>query len=530
MSAATKNVIAGTMILSASSIFVRLIGFIFRIYLSNTIGAQGMGLYSLIMSLYALGSTVAISGISLAVSKLVAEELGRGNRANARRVLRRALALAVMFGMAVFVLMFFFADSISINILKDVRCAFSLKLLAPGMPMLAVSACLRGYFIACRNMTNPATGQVLEQLFKMAFIIILLGYWLPRGVEYGCAAIVLGITFGELVCFIYTIGGFMWERRSGFPHQKATIRGATGKIMEIIVPVSFTSYARSALRLLEDVLILSGLRAFMGSDDAATGEYGRVRGMVMPLLIFPLSMLSAFVVTLTPEISRLDAQGAGERLEKVVSRILQVTCVVGIFIVGIFMTFSREIGMAVYNDGEVGEMLRQMAFLCPFMCLEMVVVSILQGLGQQTSTMRYSLCDCVLRVAMVYFLIPRYGINGFTLMVVVSNLFTSALNLRRLLMLTKIRLQINDWLIKPTLAAIASGQAVKAVCNFYLFDALSVWQGLALGLCIIAVVYIAVLFAVGSVTPQDFKWLTRRLKFTGKAAASDPKAVYGNLS
>ena len=78
-----ENVILGTLILSASSIFVRLIGFVFRIYLSNTLGAEGIGLYSLIMSLYALCATIATSGISTAVSKLVAEQLAWGQPATA---------------------------------------------------------------------------------------------------------------------------------------------------------------------------------------------------------------------------------------------------------------------------------------------------------------------------------------------------------------------------------------------------------------------------------------------------------------
>lgn len=521
-----NNVIAGTLLLSASSIFVRMVGFFFRIYLSNTIGAQGMGLYTLIMSLYSLGTSVATSGVSLAVSKLVAEELARGSHANARRVLRRGLTLSLGFGLIVFVGIFFFAEPISLHILKDARCAFPLRLLAPGMPFLAISACFRGYFIAGRSMVNPATGQILEQLFKMTFIITLLRYWLPRGIEYGCAAVILGITAGELICFVYTMLGVALERKRGYIKQKADITGVTGKILKIIIPVSFTSNVRSALRLLEDVLILAGLKAFMGADNAATGMYGRVKGMAMPLLIFPLSLLSSFVVTLTPEISRLGAQNGNSRLEGVVSRILQITCIIGIFIVGIFMTFSYEIGVVIYHDDTVGAMLRQMAFLCPFMCVEMVVVSILYGLGQQSAAMRYSLYDCVLRVAMVYFLIPRFGVNGFVAMVVASNLFTSGLNFKRLLKITKIKLNINDWFIKPALAAAAAGQTVKAVCNLWLFDALSLRQGLLLGLVVIAAVYIAVLFSIGSISKNDLKWIASKLKIPAKAPKSQPETAY----
>jgi len=524
--AKAPGVVAGTILLSAASIFVRMMGFLFRIYLSNKIGAEGMGLYTLIMSLYALGATVALSGVSMAVSKLAAEELARGSRANARHILRRALSLSLFFGLLVCAVMLVFARPVSLYILKDVRCELPLKLLAPGMPLLALSACFRGYFIAGRSVINPATSQVLEQVFKMAFIIILFRYWLPMGISYACAAVVLGITFGELICFLYTISGYLLEKRRGYPRQQVTIRGTAAKIFKIIIPVSLTSSTRSALRLAEDVLILAGLRVYIGAGNTATEVYGLLKGMVMPLLIFPLSLLSAFVVTLTPEISRLGASNDAARLERVISRILQITCIIGIFIVVCFMTFSYEIGVIAYNNESAGRMLRHMAFLSPFMCVEMVVISILYGLGEQAASMRYSIADCVLRIAMVAVLIPANGVDGFIWMIVASNLFTSALHLNRLLKITKIKLKLNDWIIKPMLAALSAGQAVKAICNFYLFQTLSLWQGLVLGLIILAVVYMLALFSTGCINRGDFAWIKPFLKFPAKTPKNSPEIVY----
>lgn len=511
-----QNVIVGTLILSISSIFVRMIGFGFRVYLSNTLGAEGIGVYMLIMSVYGLCATIATSGISTAVSKLVAEELGRGNKANGKRILRRSIGLSAMISCAVAMVLFVFAEGIALRMLGDARTALSLKLLAPGLPFMSVSSCMRGYFIAERQMGNPASGQVIEQLFKMAIIMALIGYWLPKGLEYGCAVVILGISLGEVICFVYSLGGYVMFKKKSHTTAKPTVRGVTVSILKIAMPISISSYVRSALRLVEDVLILSGLKAFTGQDDVATGTYGMLKGMVMPLLIFPLSLLSAFVITLTPEISRLGASGNEEKLGRTISKILQYTSILGIFIVSIFMTFSYELGVAVYKDAQVGEMLRLMSLLCPFMCIEMVVVSILQGLGEQFSSLRYSLADCVLRVAMVYALVPISGVNGFLLMVVVSNLFTSILNLRRLLKITRLRMQLGEWVIKPGLAAMAAGQIVKVVCNFYLFDALSLWQGLALGLCLIALIYMIVLVSLGSIRAEDLAWIKNRMKLSTK--------------
>lgn len=523
MKVTKENVVIGTLMLSASSIFVRMIGFAFRIYLGNTMGAEGMGLYTLIMSVYSLCSTIATSGISTAVSKMAAEQLAVGGRANAGRVLRRSLGLSLGISCTVAAAVFLFADPIALYALNDARTALSLRLLAPGMPFLSVSACLRGYFIAERHMANPASGQMVEQLCKMAFIILLMHRALPLGIEYGCALVVLGITLGEAVCFVYSLIGYLLEKRRGASAGKATLTGVTRGILAIAVPISLSSYVRSALRLLEDLLILRGLKAYSGQDDVATSLYGMLKGMVMPLLVFPLSLLFAFVVTLTPEISRLGAKDNPKRMERAISMVMRYTCIIGIFIVGVFMTFSYELGVAVYNDPDVGDLLAAMSFLCPFMCIETVVVGILQGLGEQVSSMRYSVADCVLRVALVYVLIPMKGVGGFLATVVASNLFTSLLNLRRLMKVTRIRLRWREWFFGPALATMAAGQGVKALLDYRLFDTLGLMQGLVVGLLIMTGLYLLALLGIGTLRAGDLTWIANRLRFSSKPPKTEPE-------
>lgn len=507
-----ENVMLSTLILSASALFVRLIGFLFRVYLSNTMGAQGMGLYSLVMSVYALSITFATSGISTAVSKLAAEEMARGKTGNARRILSNSVEMSLLLSCVVAVILYVFAEPIAADILGDSRTTLSLKLLAPGLPFLSVCACLRGYFIACRRVAVPASAQVIEQLFKMGFIMATLSAALAKGMEEGCALVVLGITLGEGVCLLYTLAGYVMDRKKHSDGAKSQTRGYHLPILRFALPISVSHYIRSLLRLWEDVLIVSGLAAFGGDHDDATGTYGMLRGMVMPLLIFPLSLLSAFVITLTPEVSRLHALSERRRLESVIGKILQATSILGVLIVCLLISFSYEIGVVVYKDPRVGEMLRSMAFLCPFMCIETVVVSILQGMGEQTHSAVYSVGDCCLRVLMVWLLIPRWGVWGFVWMVVASNLFTSLLNLARLMKITRISLRVNDWIFKPLLASLAASQTWKALCNYSALRDIPMWQSLALGFLVISMVYGLVLISVGSVTRKDIVWILQRFR------------------
>ncbi|MCL2580154.1 MAG: polysaccharide biosynthesis protein [Oscillospiraceae bacterium] len=507
-----RGLLLSTLMLSASALFVRTIGFGFRVYLSNQMGAEGMGLFSLIMSVYTLSVTVATSGISAAVAKIAAEHLAVGKKARARQVLRKALCLSLLISSLVGVALFVFADSIALNILRDIRAEQSLRLLAPGLPFLSVCACFRGYFIACRRVTIPATAQILEQLFKIGFVFVFLSGALSRGIEHAAAMVVLGVTLSEAACFIYTYAGYLLDKRKRRREEAGDKNGVLREILAFALPISIGSYFRSGMRLIEDLLIVSGLTRFGGDQSEATGHYGVLRGMVMPLLIFPLNLLSAFVITLTPEVSRLHAGSERRKLSVIITRILQLTSIIGIFMVCLMMSFAYEIGAVVYREPQVGEMLRMMAILAPFMCLELVVVGILQGMGQQTHSAAYSICDCTLRVGLAWLLIPRYGVWGFVIMVAVSNLFTSTLNLARLLKITEVRLRINDWVIKPALAALAASQGVRALFTQTSLGQLPTWAVLAVGLAAMGAVYLAVLFSLGCLTGKDVAWAVKHFK------------------
>jgi len=516
-----KNMVTGALVLSFAAIFVRIAGFVFRVYLSNSIGSEGMGVYMLIISMYNFCVTLATSGVSIAVSTLTAEQLSIGKPANARRVLRCAVLLAVILSCTVCTGVIIFAEPIGIYILKDSRTIVSLRILALGIPFLAISSCLRGYFVASRRAGNPAAGQILEQLIKMAFIVCILGYFIPKGIEYACAVVVAGISIGELSCFLFSFWGYVRARKKRKDNSKADISNTTSKIAVIIAPLAVTAYIRSALRLAEEVLILSGLKTFSGNIAEATSTYGMLKGMVMPLLLFPLSLLSSFVITLTPEISRINAVANTRKLESAVSKILGYTFLAGMFVVVVFMSFPAKLGNAIYQNNQVGEMLKSLSFLCPFMCIEMVVVGILNGIGEQASSMRYALADSVLRITMIYFLIPISGMRGFMAMMIASNIFTSVLNLAKLLKITSVPFHLNDWVLKPVLAAAASSQIVAVFMNYGLFGFFSERAELALYILITGIFYFFILLSIGSIRAEDFKWIISRIKSSPKKLRED---------
>ena len=89
-----KTYLKNVAILTVTGLGLRAAGMFFRVYIAARIGAEGMGLYQLIFTLYSLCITVATAGVSVAATRLAAEELARPQPGRAKGVLGRVMALA----------------------------------------------------------------------------------------------------------------------------------------------------------------------------------------------------------------------------------------------------------------------------------------------------------------------------------------------------------------------------------------------------------------------------------------------------
>ena len=197
-----KNIITGTLILTCANLITKCMGFFYRVFMSNAIGAEGMGLYQLILPLYMLAWSITSAGFTTTISHLAAQDYIRGQNGNIGRIVKQAVCLSLCASMAVSCVLFFGADSIALSLLRDRRAAFSLRLLALAVPFMAASSCFRGFFLGIQETLVPAFSQVLEQTVRILTIYFLAGIFVSRGLSYACGAAVCGILFGVVVAFL----------------------------------------------------------------------------------------------------------------------------------------------------------------------------------------------------------------------------------------------------------------------------------------------------------------------------------------
>jgi len=506
-----KGILYGAAILTASSIMTRLVGLVFRVFLSNKIGAEGMGLFQLIFSFYSLAIVFASSGINTAVSRLVAEQFALGNKGKVKKVMATSIKTSIVLSLFVGTIVFIFSDPISVYFLKDTRASISLKAFAPSLLFIAVSSCIKGYFYAANDVAKPASSEFVEQAVRMGFIGLALGIFIPKGIEYACAATLLGFTVGELASLLYLYGFYRFAARKKL-QCKASKEGALGKLLSISVPIAFSSYTTSILRMEENILILGGLQKFGGTYTEAISTYGILSGMVMPTIMFPVSLLTSLAIIILPEVSKANVTHNNKAISDTVAKVLQFTTLLSVLIVGVFVTFPYELGTAIYNTSEVGSMLRMLSMICPFIYLEVVVVGILNALGEQMSSMRYNIADSLLRLLLIYIFVPQYGFTAFLWTMVFSNVFTSFLCLRRLSKVTQMRFDFVNWILKPGIAVAASALNVRVLFYVCLLPRLSLSVALIISIIITVVVYFFMNYLVGTFSSQDIKFLKKSFK------------------
>ncbi len=504
--------IKNAFILTATSLLLRTVGMFFRVYMSGKIGAEGMGLYQLIFSIYVLASTFATAGISTAVTRLVAEESGRGAK-TVRRILHRAIAVSAVVGIVSGLVVFFAAEPISIYWLKDVRAVPALKILSPSLLFMGISSCLRGYFIARRRVSSSSNAQLFEQAVRMAVVFVLIDHFAPMGLSYACGAVLAADTIAEFGSCLYMAVAYRLDKKR-LEQEEAGMdipaKGVLRRLLGIAVPISAGRDLNSALRTVENLLVPGCLGQYSASREQGVAQFGMLKGMAMPILFFPSSFLTSFTTLLVPEISESAAHHRTGQVERAVNRSLHVTLTASILLSGLFVLFSRQLGMAVYGSEEVGFLIGALAPIMPFMYLESVVEGLLKGLDQQVSSLKYSVIDSALRITLILVLVPVQGIQGFLYVMILSNILTSVLNLRRLLKVTGIHLRWSKWIIKPALAVATAGAITWFVQTYLIGGTLSPLAALLTGMPITALGYAVLILLFGCVTREDARFLSPR--------------------
>lgn len=470
-----KSFISGALILMLSGFIVRIMGFVYRIYLSNLIGAEGMGLFQLIFPLYSLVILTLTAGISISVSRMVAEELAKGHSVNVEKIMICGLQIVIAASTIVSLFCYIYVDFIANSILKDWRTYFSLVLLIPCIPIIAAASALKGYFYGIQEMVPTAISQIVEQVVKISLVMLTAGWFLNVGLQYACGIATFGIAAGEIanlavLCLTY----FFRKNKAG--KKVSRNKGLKKRVIykELIIssiPISFNRFIISILGAIEIILIPARLLVRGMNHEQGIAEFGKLTGMAMPLVFFPTVITSALATALVPAISEAMSIKNFKTVNYRISKSIQMAFAVGIAFTVIFGCYPVQISDAIYTKDKVGGMLYLLSFTCVFLYVQQILIGILNGLGKQMASLWSSLTGSIIRIGFVYFFIPQAGVKGYVWGIVISSVIVCVWNICIIQKETMLKLNFNNWILKPTIIGV-----IMIICSKYIYSFFTVFR------------------------------------------------------
>lgn len=462
-----KTFLINTVILTFTALFLRGIGLVFRVYLSNIIGAEGMGLYQLIFSVYMLAATFATSGISTAVTRLCTDEMVCGNKQTVLKVLKRAVQLSIVAGTILNAGVYVFSNPIANLFIDDMRAAPSLRILSFSLVPMGVSACFKGYFMARRKTFTPSLASILEQLIRITVIVILLSKFAEKGLEASCFAVLAADTIAETASCIFIFFCLIKDKKKLTTAEKSgKINGSYLKaILKISTPITAGRYLTSILHTSESLIVPKCLSSYSGNKASGLEVFGALKGMALPIIFFPSSFLLSISTLLIPEISESAALDDKGTIRRDVEKVIGITIIGSVLAGGCFFLCSNSVGMALYKSKEVGVLINVLSPFIPLMYLESVVDGILKGLNKQNATLLYNTIDSILRITLILLFVPKLGMDGFLIIMVFSNILTCTLNFIKLLKVTVLKFDFKNWFLKPTCSIIIAICFARQLCK-----------------------------------------------------------------
>lgn len=476
------------LLLTGVNLLLRFVSTTFQVYLSGRIGAAGIGLLQLVLSVGALAMTAGMAGIRTATMYLTAEELGKMRKGNVTWVLSACFLYSILCSGAVGALLYFFAPQIAAGWVGDVRTVEAIRLYAGFLPVYCLTGVMTGYFTAANRIGTLAAVEVAEQFLSMAITMVVLTFWGGADPTRACQSVILGSGIGAcmtLCCLIC----FRLNEKPKTGHRIPLSR----RLMGTAVPLALADNLKAGISTTENLMVPKRLDLYPGVADPLAA-FGTVCGMVFPVLMFPAAILFGLAELLIPELARCNAAGSTKRIGYLVKRSLRVAFLYGCIFGGLEFLLAKPLCLALYKSMDAGIHLQKYALMIPMLYCDAITDAMTKGLGQQKACVRYNIITSSMDVALLFLLLPRYGMTGYLQSFFITHLLNFTLSLRRLLRITGLRisLKLPVWGLLGTAAAV-----------FLVYRVSSPWiRGFGFLACTVCI-----LILLGVVGREDILWL-----------------------
>ncbi|MDR1906582.1 MAG: polysaccharide biosynthesis protein [Clostridiales bacterium] len=423
----------GASILAFAGFVTKFIGALYRIPLTNIIGAEAIGMYQLVFSVYALFLTTSTGGLPTGLSKLIAETKATGEGSGETgRIVGSSLGLSGLTGLIISVVLMIFSKQIA-AVQGNPVVSMGYTVIAPAIFFVSIIAVMRGYFQGEINMVPTATSQIVEQVIKLVAGLALAAVMIKKGIMYGAVGAILGVVISELAAAIYLYVLFLKSGgRLDIAISLRQLKSDFKKVAKYSIPITIGGVLMPLTQFIDSFLVVNILNKAGFSLNISTSLYGILTGPVSSLINFPVIITIALAVVIIPVVSR---QKTHRNIREILDKsnfAIKIAVFVGIPAAILFITFSGEIMRILYpgfTDFEIStasSLLRISATGIMFLAGMQIFTALLQALDKQLLPIRNMAAAMIVKIILNIVLIKAVGISGAALSTVISY-FTAAL-------------------------------------------------------------------------------------------------------
>lgn len=424
------NLVLSTIILFISNLIVRILGFLYKIFLSRVMGDVGLGIYHMVFNFLMICIALTTTGIPTALSCLVAKENALQDKKDANIFFISTLYVSFFISLLISLLVSFNSTYLSFKLLQNKNLNLFILSICPAIVIITISNVLRGYFYGIKKVMVPAIGQVIEQVSRILFVFLLTMYINNKATI--CYITLLGISIGEAINVIY-MSICLYRESSLYNNFTIRLRDFYYSSMETLkmaIPITCNRMSSVVLQSVSSMIVPSRLALSGISYTQSIGLFGIVSGMVMPFVYLPFTIGSALVVNLIPSISQEVALNKTKNVKKKIYYAIILTVGVGIMSSLFFYFFGEELCVLVFNNKTAGIYLKTM-FLAPlFLSLNQTLSGILHSIRKEVISSVNTIVGMVIQVIAIYFLLPVPSLNiyAYIYAVTATAIFTTILH------------------------------------------------------------------------------------------------------
>ncbi|MCL2574432.1 MAG: polysaccharide biosynthesis protein [Defluviitaleaceae bacterium] len=470
-------------ILAAVGILARLLGFLYRIPLTNLIGDEGNAIYSIGYTVYNFFLIVSSAGLPAAISKLVSEKRAIGRHDAAHRIFVTALILAASIGIISTAAIFFFATEITTILLRP-QAYLALQMLAPTVFIFAIMATIRGYFQGMSSTVPTALSQLIEQIFNAFFSVLLAHAMWNFAIQqsydaeaYGAAGGTAGTTVGAIAGFIVISGLYFIARPDilrdrRIARRRARVQGlhlndeTHGQVAKKIIITSSTIIAGTAIfsivNIIDAWLVVDRLEYAGFSETRASELLGQLTGKFNPITNLPAAISSSLALVIIPAIASARQLGDHRDVQIKVNTAFRAAMLITIPIAfGLGILGTQIVPLLFPNHPEGGTLFVVGFPSVIFLAFSQISTGVLQAVGKISIPIIAALIGSVVKIVVGYFLIthPDVNIYGAIIGTTLCYLIAAVINCYFLSKYTGTRLDFKGILVKPTFASAAMAMA-----------------------------------------------------------------------